>query len=174
MKHKRIQLWLHQRYKAIQVGIIVAAILAVAIGFAVLIATQNRLLGQVQGLSEQNKDLIVQTKHTGEQNQSIAKQNRSYTRCIATVFAQYTHDFNPVTITNLDTCTIDSQTKTTNNTSTGGTAPQTSPQPTAAPDNTNAQPPKSTAPPAQQPSQPVNVLGIPLCLPLVSNVCVDH
>lgn len=45
-------------------------------------------------------------------NQRIAKQNRTYTRCVATVFARYTHDFVPVTITNLDKCTVDSQPKT--------------------------------------------------------------
>jgi hypothetical protein len=56
-------------------------------------------------------------------NQRIAKQNRAYTRCVATVFARYTHDFVPVTITNLDKCTLDSQTKATNNTPSGGTIP---------------------------------------------------
>jgi hypothetical protein len=56
-------------------------------------------------------------------NQRIAKQNRAYTRCVATVFARYTHDFVPITIINLDKCTVDSQTKATSDTSTGGTIP---------------------------------------------------
>lgn len=55
--------------------------------------------------------------------ESISKQNRSYTRCLGEVFAKYTRDGIPITNLDLDTCTIDSQTKATNDTPTGGTAP---------------------------------------------------
>jgi hypothetical protein len=52
--------------------------------------------------------LVLMLFNLAHENQHIAKQNRSYTRCVATVFAKYTHDFVPVTITNLDKCTVDS------------------------------------------------------------------
>lgn len=97
---------------------------------------------------EQIKVVADQTKTAIEENQSIAKQNRSYSRCIAQIFAKYTRDDVPIRILDLDTCTTDSQTKATNDTKTGGTAPGDSPstEPTPAPNS--SQP--------SQPSQPQN------------------
>lgn len=136
-----------------------------------------------------------------KENQRIAKQNRSYSRCIATVFAQYTHDFVPVTITNLDKCTLQGQAKTINNTPPSGTPPAatnnvvnytTTPQSVAqeptktTTTNNNTNPPTAsnqnpTQPPNSHPvtPEPIRVLGVPVCAPdplglIKRGLCVTH
>lgn len=182
---KKSQLWLHHHYAEVRHWLIVVIGVILLIFSMISLSNQNRLNQRVATLAVQNKILSEQNKvlnekstRLGEENQSIAKQNRSYTRCLATVFALYTHNFVPVEITDLDTCTTDSQSNATNNSPTGGTsssgseAPSSASQkpssggsssPNNAPSNGNGQSNNS------QP-EPVRILGIPACLPL-TNVC---
>lgn len=155
---KHWQLYLHHHYTQIRHWLIVVIGIMLLVFSMVSIGKQNRLITQVRGLSEQNKNLSLQnknlneqTKNLGEENQAIAKQNRSYSRCIATIFAMYTHNFVPITITNLDTCTTDSQTGATNNTPTAGTSPTLDNQPSSTPNPTSPSPATSTSPPPTNP-----------------------
>lgn len=142
---KKVQLWLHRNYPQIRSGLLVIMGVMLLVFSMIMISNQNRLISQVRDLAEQNNALSKQNRVLGEENQSIAKQNRAYSRCIATIFAQYTHDFVPITITNLDTCTLDSQTQATDSTPPGGTAPgPSSAQPQVQPQPQPAQPQNST------------------------------
>lgn len=189
---KRFHLWLTTHYSAIKHALLIALGISLLIFSMIVMAGQNRLINQVRTLSEQNKTLSEdnqrlnkETKKLGEDNQTIAKQNRSYTRCIATIFAQYTQDFVPVVINDLDTCTLDSRSQATNNSATGtsdgapttnggggqGFAGQTggsqAQSSSSGNDNTSDNPPPSDN------SQPIKVLGIPICVPL-TKVCVTR
>jgi hypothetical protein len=126
---------------------------------AMLVSKQNRLLednkvltGTVKKLSEDNKTLNQQTKKLGEENQEIGKTNQSYLRCIASIFANYTHDFVPITIENLDTCriTADSSAVRTSDGSASAsqTAPVVSSGETSLPNNTT--PPATSLPNTSQ------------------------
>jgi Tfp pilus assembly protein PilV len=139
--------------------------IGVGVGLYTLIVLGHRLGTEqetTQRLAEQNQIL-------SRQNQAIAKQNRAYSRCIATIFAQYTHDFVPVTIVDLDTCTTDSQTRATNSTATGGTVPapqksQNTPKVSNPPtQSTNSEKPSSPPP---SPSLLDRLNGILKALPL--------
>lgn len=150
---KTAQLWLHRNYPQIRSAILVSLGIMLLIFSMIMISNQNRLIGQVRDLAEQNNTLSKQNRALGEENQSIAKQNRAYTRCIATIFAQYTQDFVPINIVNLDTCTIDSQTQETNLTPSGGTVPgSASPQSQKQPQPQPSQPQNSTNPPTSEQS----------------------
>lgn len=150
---KHLQLWLHRHYVQIRNLVIVFVVAMLLIFSMVSVANQNKLISQVKTLTEQNKELSKQNKtlntqtlKLGEENQAIAKQNRSYSRCIAEIFADYTHDFVPVTILNLDTCTTDSQTQGTRDTTTGGNTPNTG-------SNSSTSPQQSSSPTTQQVKQ---------------------
>jgi hypothetical protein len=113
MTLKELQLYINQHYSAIRYFVIISVMVTLLIFSAMLVSKQNRLLednkvltGTVKKLSEDNKLLNQQTKQLGEENQEIGKTNQSYLRCIASIFANYTHDFVPITIDNLDTCRI--------------------------------------------------------------------
>lgn len=175
---KRAQLWLHHHYVDIRHWLVVIIGVILLIFSMVSLSNQNRLNSKVAVLAEQNKILSQQNKalnqkstKLGEENQSIAKQNRSYTRCLATIFAQYTHDFIPINITNLDTCTTESQSQATNNTPTGGSSP-TGGAPASDKPAAGSQPAADPTPAQPQPTQPepVKVLGIPVCLPF-TGIC---
>lgn len=171
---KLSQLWLHHHYIDIRHWLVVVIGVILLIFSMVSLSNQNRLNQRVatlaeqnKVLSQQNKDLNNQTIKLAQDNQSIAKQNRSYTRCLATVFALYTHNFIPISITNLDTCTTDSQSKATGDTPAGGTSANGDP----APQGTSS--PSSSSPNPAQPEKPqpkplncaVDLLGLHLGCP---------
>lgn len=106
---KKFQLWLHHHYDSIRNWLLITIGAILLFSSMMMIANQNRLINQVKDLADQNKTLNEQNNQLSRDNQQIAKQNRAYTKCIATVFAQYTHDFVPVTIVDLDSCTVESQ-----------------------------------------------------------------
>jgi FtsZ-binding cell division protein ZapB len=113
LRIKPVQLWLHKHYHTIRQWLIFIVGITLLLFSMVSVANQNRLINQVKNLAEQNtalskqnKDLNEQTNQLGKENQAIATQNREYTRCLSIIFAQYTHDFVPINIENLDTCTI--------------------------------------------------------------------
>jgi type II secretory pathway pseudopilin PulG len=128
-----------------------------------LMAISTLLLFGVLYLYTQNQVLRAELKgqagiqKLAEDNQSIAKQNRAYSRCIAQVFAKYTRDHLPVTNLNLDTCTTDSQTKATDDSASGGTTPAQS-------NADETKKPKSTKP-APKPITPAD--------PVTKIVCDD-
>lgn len=144
MKHlKDFQYWIHKHYDLIKL-ILLGTILG--LGVMTIINLQNAETQRNQNDKQFSKDIIA----VARENQSIAKQNRSYTRCIAEVFAKYTRDQLPITNLNLDTCTSDSQTIETDHTESGGTAPAD-----AAPnDNTNDVQRRSGTPTTEAPVTP--------------------
>lgn len=126
----KIHLWMNQNYALIKHWLVIIVGVTLLVFSLIVIAGQNKLIDQVKQLAEQNKSLSEDNKNLNKQstqlgieNQSIAKQNRSYTTCIAQIFAKYTRDGVAVENLNLDTCTTASQTGATNNTATGGTTP---------------------------------------------------
>lgn len=89
------------------------------IGFTLIVfallsyANSNRLLKQVNVLANQNKVLSQQNKvlneatsKTGDATKNVVLQNRQYIQCLSNIFANYTHNFVPITIEDLNTCTI--------------------------------------------------------------------
>jgi hypothetical protein len=171
---KKVQLWLHRNYDNIKHWLIGAILFILLVFSMISIANQNRLIDRVgvlaeqnKILSQQNKTLNTQSKQLGEENQSIAKQNRSYISCVANVFAAFTRDHRPITITNLETCTIDSQTQATNNTTTSGTPTPLTPttannQPSQSTPVEKTPTPDSSSTPQPTPDCKVDVLSLHL------------
>ncbi len=181
------QLWLHRNNRLISrviVGFVIGLLLLFSIVQLIKINEQS---GRIAILTELNKRLNEQTNilarqavKNSEENQDLAKQNRTYSRCIAEIFAKFTRDDIPITILNLDTCQIGNQSDAKTNAPTSGPT-GTNPTPKASIPNNNS-PQSSTKlsnpsptgtspqgnPPAPQPSPspskpPDNTIG---CLPL--------
>lgn len=168
MKHhiKRFQLAVHHYFREIIIGAVILLIILVSAGAMALVGNQNKLLEQVKTLSKlgnqlnkDNKVLNVRTVKLGEQNQSIAKQTRSFTTCDFKLFAKWTRDRLPIEDFNLDTCTVTSQTQATSDTTVAGTTPSGGPaRPTTAPQSTpveNKPTPDNSSQPSPQP-KPLN------------------
>lgn len=101
---KSVQLLLHRHWREIRTWFII--ILGIAILFLLF-----KALGHIRTLGEDNRVLIAQTKQISEdskalglQNERLAKRNSRHIQCIAELFAKYTRDNQPITITDLDKC----------------------------------------------------------------------
>lgn len=147
---KDIQLFLHRNYDFIKHWLLVMLGIMLLVFSMIVIAGQNRLLSrvaeqghQIEVLTKENKQLNLEAKKLGKDNQDIAKQNRSFTLCGFQVFAKFTRDFQPIQNLDLATCTTDSQSKATQDSATGGTPESTS-------GNTSAE--SSTSPPSSSDS----------------------
>lgn len=175
---KRAQLWIHHNYRWVLSAIAVFLGVFLMTASLISIGNQNQLISQVKDLSEQNrqlsednKNLNSQSKQIAEENQFIATQSRDYIRCLATVFAQYTHDFIPVTIESLDTCTVKSEPNQTSPDSRGtNSQPRTDSQ--APSSSSSGQPSAPSSPPTPPPGgsgEPDND-GIIIDLPILPPV----
>lgn len=180
MKTRQLQLWIHDHYGDIKHWLIIIVGFILVVFAMVSYANQNRLLDRVATLSQQNKSLSEQNRRLNQENKSYAKetqgvvlQNRSYIKCLSNIFAQYTHDFVPITIENLEQCTTQSggtfgnslQANSSSSSSVFHSSPNNTPSSKSAQPN-NSQPGGNPSSP-----QPVKVLGIPVCVPL-TGVCV--
>jgi len=113
MNSQDARIWIIRNYDQIKHWLIVV-IGFTLITFALLsYSNSNRLLKQVSVLTEQNKILSEQNKslneatyRTGGNTQNVVLQNRNYIQCLSKIFAEYTHNFVPITIQDLDTCSI--------------------------------------------------------------------
>lgn len=110
-----------------------------------------------------------------KENRQLNQQNLAYMRCLATVFATYTQNGIPVTIDNLDKCTVrqvDGSVVpvTSLPSASGGSSVTTKPaepiQPSATPPQTTIMTGPTTQPTQEPaPPEPVRVGPVPICLP---------
>lgn len=133
---------------------------------------------QAQALSEfrgQSAERAASLKALQQQNLEASGRTNSYLQCLARFFAE--QDRTNLTLTDLDKCSYErggNAVPGVDVTPTGGPADQQ----TTAPSGTSQQMPTVTPPAGQTPStpaqntpKPVEVLGIPVCIPL-TNVCI--
>jgi hypothetical protein len=169
---KHLQLWIHRHDMQIRRWLSYIAVGALLVFSLITLSGQNILLTKVEKLTEenkilaeQNKELNTYTKQAIKDNQSLARQNRSFVLCGFQVFAKYTRDRMPIEKLNLDKCTTGSQTKATDDTPTGGTTPSGSPS-NANPQKSTPQSAKPASPskpePKPTPTEPEPITGITL------------
>ena len=101
------------------------------------------VLARIAEISENNKSLSEDNKRLSEQSKALSEQSNRYQQCIAQLFAQYTRDYRPVVIEDLDTCSAYTMPVAQSN-STAPSTSQSTPQAT----------PQSTSQPTPQPSSP--------------------
>lgn len=144
---------------------------------AALVLTIGFVVYTVVSLQRTNQQLGEQVKGISEENRELNRQNLTYMRCLASIFATYTQNGIPITIESLDTCTVKTvdgkPIPVTNLPATTGegtqettTTPITSPT-FSAPKSESSQQTEQT----EKPPEPVKVLGLPLCVPL-TQLCV--
>lgn len=150
---KDIQIFNHRHYKAIRnasIAIIIICLLGVP--SILSLRKQGEQTEQIKNLTEQVKTLSEKNVTLNEEQRTVVIQNRSYTRCLANIFAKYTRDFKPVTIENLDACILQYDTsgnispkasKTSSGQSGSSSKNNTS---SPAPQQNNSQPPPSPPP----------------------------
>lgn len=143
-------------------------------------------------INSTSKRLAEEAKSTAEQNQSIARENGRHIDCIADLFARYTREQKPILKADLDKCQItegqaaglvgpalvsgavdfsapsqsvvQGQVNSSTNNSTNTTNTETQ-------NNTNTPVTPPTVP--EPTNQPVEVLGIPACVPVLG-LCITH
>lgn len=106
MKTKDVQLWLNNHYNEVKHWLIVVIGFILVLFAMIQYSNSNRLLLKVKVLAEQNQQLSKENKDLSAQNSSLNQKSIQHTDCVAKIFANYTHNFVPVTIEDIDTCTV--------------------------------------------------------------------
>ncbi len=151
------------------VGILIAAGFLVV--FALIANIQDQK--QQQALDEQTKktsELIEQVKTLTEENKKTSQQAANYAYCNAVILAQYTQNYSPISIKDLNTCVLESfpnstivTPKASSITSGSNSNQSTTPTPTQNNSQSNAQNNNNVG------TTPTNVLpGLQIELPCVS------
>lgn len=117
MKAKHAQLWLNQHYSEIKHWLYVGVLFILVIFALIQYSKSNQFQTKIDNQSAKIETLTKENNQLSKQNAQLNQKDINHTDCIAKVFARYTHDFVPVTIENLDNCTISSDTS--SNTSVG-------------------------------------------------------
>jgi cell division protein FtsB len=120
-------------------------------------ADAKSLLKKVAALSADNKKLA-------EQNNRLATQNAAHIDCIASLFARYTRDHQPIVLYDLNTCTAIASRAT-------AVVAQEPAKTTTINKNKNQNSPHSQLPLAMPAPGPKKALGLTLCVPLTA-VCI--
>lgn len=118
--------------------------------------TNNTLTEQVKILAQQVKSLSAENQSISQENKDLATQIRQQQTCFFKAFAIFTQTYQPVTLEQIQSCSVSptSSTSATSNTSGTAASPQSSkvsvfssqPKPTTTPQQSqsnNSQPPSS-------------------------------
>ncbi len=148
---------------------------------------QTKIIAErTQTIAEQSKTIAEQNNVIAAQNKRIAQDSQKHIDCIAELFARYTRDNLPITIEDLTTCQATQAEPVASSTGTTGQAPAqgdsdsttnnttiNNPPANNGNGNGNGNPQPTTPPPAAQEHKPIEIIGIPVCVPL-TNICVTR
>lgn len=136
---------------------------------------------QIQQLSLDNKQLSKENKQLNAQTQGVVTDNKTYIKCLASIFAQYTNDQQPIKIEDLDKCQVSKISSQANSSASvqalsgsSGSSVSSSKNTSSAPQSQpNSSQSNNTPTPQPEPPKPVEVLGIPVCIPL-THMCINQ